>query len=107
MRDPMSLYPVADPMEKQRGMMQGAASSFGAMGQNRNTTSEAGTAGKTAGGGIMAGIGGAAAGYMMAGSVAGATGVGSAATGLAALGLTGVGAPLAIAGLALGAYFLS
>ena len=102
MRDPMSLYPVDNPYPQARAAMGQAASSYGAMGQNRNTTTE--EPGKTAGGAIMAGMGGAAAGVAMAGTAATST---AAATGLAALGMTGVGAPLAIAGLALGAYFLS
>ncbi len=71
MRDPMSLYPVDNPYPQARATMGQAASSYGAMGQNRTTTTE--EPGKTAGGGMMAGLGGAAAGAM-AGAEIGAIG---------------------------------
>jgi len=98
MRDPMSLYPVENPYPQARGMMGQAANSYGAMGQNRTTTTEA--PGKTVGGGISAAAGGLAAGAAV-GSMMAAPG----AVGLAAVGgpvTLGIGA--AVMGLA---YLLS
>lgn len=64
-RNPMSLYPVDNPYAQQRSMMQGAASSFAQM--DKSGKSETTPAGKTGGGAIQAGMGGAVAGGMVSG----------------------------------------
>lgn len=56
------LYKVDNPANRASQMMDGAKSSFAAMGQNRSSTTERTLPGPTAGGAVSAGMGGALAG---------------------------------------------
>lgn len=75
-RNPMQLYPIENPYEKARGMMGLASNSYSRMGQN--TKSETTGPGKTAGGAMMAGMGGAAGGATVGSAIAGGAASGSA-----------------------------
>ena len=95
------LYSPTSPMESARKGLADAGSTMGSMSKGSTTTTEG--PGKTVGGGIMAGVGGAAAGSMMMGGGAFMGAAGTAAAG--ALTATGWGA-LIVGGIALASYFL-
>ena len=103
------LYNIQSPMESARKGLADAGNTMGSMSKGSTTTTEG--PGPTAGGAIMAGVGGATAGAALMGGGALATGAtvagvgGATATAAAALTATGWGA-IIVGGIALASYFL-
>ena len=104
------LYSPTSPMESARKGLADAGNTMGGMSKGSTTTTEG--PGKTAGGGIMAGVGGAAAGSMLMGGgslmatgTAATAAAGGLGAGAMALTATGWGAAI-VGGLALASYFL-
>jgi len=100
------LYQPASPMESARKGLADAGNTMGSMSKGSTTTTEGPD--KSAGKGIMAGVGGAVAGSMlMGGGAMLGTAATSAAGGAAAGALTATGWGAAIVGgIALASYFL-